>query len=125
MLYSIPGRCGVEIGVRRLCPFACTHDSVNIVGIAEAGGSPDRVSQLRAALVANFVILSGDDSLTLPFMAVGAQGVISVASNVIPREVAHMVKAYAKGHHAAALKLHRPVFTHCSKTCSSKRTRSR
>ncbi len=108
MLYSIPGRCGVEIGVETVHRLA--HDSVNIVGIKEAGGNPDRVSQLRAALVANFVILSGDDSLTLPFMAVGAQGVISVASNVIPREVAHMVKAYSKGHHAAALKLHDRYF---------------
>jgi len=104
VLYSIPGRCGVEIGVDTVDRLA--HDSVNIVGIKEAGGSADRVSQLRAALGLNFIILSGDDSLTLPFMAVGAQGVISVASNVIPAEVAHMVKAYAKGHPAAALKLH-------------------
>ncbi len=104
VLYSIPGRCGVEIGVETVDRLA--HDSVNIVGIKEAGGNTDRVSQLRAVLGNNFVILSGDDSLTLPFMSVGAQGVISVASNVIPKEVAHMVKAYAKGHVAAALKLH-------------------
>ena len=73
------------------------HDSVNIVGIKESGGSTERVSQLRAALGVNFTILSGDDSLTLPFMSVGAQGVISVASNVIPREISHMVKAFAIG----------------------------
>jgi 4-hydroxy-tetrahydrodipicolinate synthase len=79
---------------------------VNIVGIKEAGGNPDRVSQLRAALGVKFTILSGDDSLTLPFMAVGAQGVISVASNVIPREVAHIVKAFAMGKADVALKLH-------------------
>jgi 4-hydroxy-tetrahydrodipicolinate synthase len=104
VLYSIPGRCGVEIGVETVHRLA--HDSVNIVGIKEAGGNPDRVSQLRASLGPGFVILSGDDSLTLPFMSVGAQGVISVASNVIPKEVSHLVKAYAKGHHAMALKLH-------------------
>src|SRR5882757_1816128 len=93
VLYSIPGRCGVEIGVDTVNRLA--HDSVNIVGIKEAGGNPDRVSALRRALGPDFTILSGDDSLTLPFMAVGADGVISVASNVIPREVAHMVQAYA------------------------------
>jgi 4-hydroxy-tetrahydrodipicolinate synthase len=104
ILYSIPGRCGVEIAVDTVDRLA--HDSVNIVGIKEAGGNPDRVSQLRAALGVKFTILSGDDSLTLPFMSVGAHGVISVASNVVPREVAHMVKAYATGKTAVALKLH-------------------
>src|SRR5947208_3388454 len=104
VLYSIPGRCGVEIGVDTVNRLA--RDSVNIVGIKEAGGSSDRVSQLRAALGQKFTILSGDDSLTLPFMAVGAHGVVSVASNVIPREVAHLVKAFALGKSAVALKLH-------------------
>ena len=104
ILYSIPSRCGVEIAVDTVNRLA--HDSVNIVGIKEAGGSADRVSQLRAALGQKFTILSGDDSLTLPFMAVGAHGVVSVASNVIPREVAHLVKAFAMGKSAVALKLH-------------------
>ncbi len=104
MLYSIPGRCGIEIAVDTVNRLA--HDSVNIVGIKEAGGNPDRVSQLRAALGPKFVILSGDDSLTLPFMAVGAHGVVSVASNVIPREVAHMVRAWKSGNTSLALKLH-------------------
>lgn len=104
ILYSIPGRCAVEIAVDTVNRLA--HDSVNIVGIKEAGGNPDRVSQLRAALGVKFTILSGDDSLTLPFMSVGAHGVISVASNVIPREVAHMVKAFAVGKPDVALKLH-------------------
>ncbi|HEU0039824.1 MAG TPA: 4-hydroxy-tetrahydrodipicolinate synthase [Verrucomicrobiae bacterium] len=104
ILYSIPSRCGVEIAVDTVNRLA--HDSVNIVGIKEAGGSADRVSQLRAALGQEFTILSGDDSLTLPFMAVGAHGVVSVASNVIPREVAHLVKAFALGKSAVALKLH-------------------
>ncbi len=95
VLYSIPGRCGVEIGVDTVKHLAA--DCKNIVGIKEAGGNPDRVSQLRATIEPRFEILSGDDSLTLPFMAVGAQGVISVASNVIPREVAQMVNAFASG----------------------------
>jgi len=104
ILYNIPSRCGVEIAVDTVNRLA--HDSVNIVGIKEAGGSADRVSQLRAALGQEFTILSGDDSLTLPFMAVGAHGVVSVASNVIPREVAHLVQAFALGKSAVALKLH-------------------
>ncbi len=104
ILYSIPGRCGVEIGVDTTVRLA--RDCKSIIGMKEAGGNPDRVSQLRAALGPKFTILSGDDSLTLPFMAVGAQGVISVASNVIPREVTRMVKAFASGDLNAALKLH-------------------
>jgi len=111
VLYSIPGRCGVEIAVDTVKRLAA--DCKTIVGIKEAGGNADRVSQLRAALPARFEILSGDDSLTLPFMAVGAQGVISVASNVIPAEVAKMVRAFAAGDLAAALKVHQkfyPIF---------------
>jgi 4-hydroxy-tetrahydrodipicolinate synthase len=104
LLYNIPGRCGVEIALDTVHRLA--QDSVNIVGIKEAGGSVERVSQLRAALGAGFSILSGDDSLTLPFLAVGAHGAISVASNVIPREVVHLVRAYALGKPHLALKLH-------------------
>ena len=109
VLYSIPGRCGVEIGVDTVKRLA--HDCKNIIGIKEAGGSCDRVSQLRAALGAKFEILSGDDSLTLPFMAVGANGVISVASNVIPREVSQMVKLFAAGEAAAAYAVSRAVLS--------------
>ena len=108
VLYSIPGRCGIEIGVDTVRRLA--HECKNIIGIKEAGGNADRVSQLRAALGSRFEIMSGDDSLTLPFMAVGAQGVISVASNVIPRQVAQMVKAYAAGKTRAALKLHQQYY---------------
>lgn len=108
VLYSIPGRCGIEIGVDTVQRLA--RECPNIVGLKEAGGNADRVSQLRAALGARFTILSGDDSLTLPFMAVGAQGVVSVASNIVPREVAQMVRAYAAGKPSAALKLHSRLY---------------
>lgn len=108
VLYSIPGRCGVEIGVETVRRLA--RECKNIVGIKESGGSCDRVSQLRAALGPRFTILSGDDSLTLPFMAVGAEGVISVASNVIPREVARMVAAFASGQARRALLLHQKFY---------------
>src|SRR3954465_4973425 len=108
MLYSIPGRCGIEIGVETVRRLAQTCKTV--VGIKEAGGSCDRVSQLRGELGPRFVILSGDDSLTLPFMAVGAQGVVSVASNVIPRQVAQMVKHFASCDTETALKLHQKYY---------------
>jgi 4-hydroxy-tetrahydrodipicolinate synthase len=104
VLYSIPGRCGIEIGVDTIKRLV--KECKNVIGIKEAGGNPDRVSQLRAALGPQFVILSGDDALTLPFMAVGAQGVVSVASNVIPKQVAQMVNAFASGNIRQALKIH-------------------
>ena len=108
ILYSIPGRCGVEIGVETVKRLA--RDCKNVVAIKESGGSCDRVSQLRAALDPKFTILSGDDSLTLPFMSVGAQGVVSVASNVFPREVVQMVKLFLSGKPAAALRIHEKYY---------------
>jgi 4-hydroxy-tetrahydrodipicolinate synthase len=111
ILYSIPGRCGIEIGVDTVQRLAAECPS--IVAIKEAGGNADRVSQLRHALGPKFTILSGDDSLILPFMAVGASGVISVASNILPKEVSAMVRAFAAGDIAKAQKIHAkfyPVF---------------
>jgi 4-hydroxy-tetrahydrodipicolinate synthase len=108
VLYSIPGRCGVEIGVETVARLH--RECRNVIGIKEAGGNPDRVSQLRGALGPRFEIMSGDDSLTLSFMAVGAQGVISVASNVIPNQVVRMVKAFAAGRFKEALALHQKYY---------------
>jgi 4-hydroxy-tetrahydrodipicolinate synthase len=108
VLYSIPGRCGIEIGVDTVKRLAAACK--NVVGIKEAGGNPDRVSQLRAAVGEDFAILSGDDSLTLPFMVVGAHGVVSVASNIIPQEVAQMVKAFAMGKLETAQLIHQRFF---------------
>jgi 4-hydroxy-tetrahydrodipicolinate synthase len=108
VLYSIPGRCGIEIGIPIVARLA--EDCPNIVAIKEAGGSVERVSQLRQVLPDSFQILSGDDSLTLPFIAVGAVGVISVASNVAPGPVAEMVSAARGGHMARAEHLHRRLY---------------
>ena len=83
-----------------------SSDCPNIKAIKEAGGSVERVNQLRAALPAEFDILSGDDSLTLPFLSVGAVGVISVASNIIPAEVSEMVRRWLAGDASGALALH-------------------
>jgi 4-hydroxy-tetrahydrodipicolinate synthase len=104
VLYSIPGRCGVEIDVRTVARLS--SDCPNIVAIKEAGGSVERASQLRAALPGTFEILSGDDSLTLPFLSVGAVGVISVASNVIPEVVGNMVRAWLAGRPDEAAAIH-------------------
>jgi 4-hydroxy-tetrahydrodipicolinate synthase len=108
MLYSIPGRCGIEIGVDTVARLA--KDCPNIVSIKEAGGSCDRVSQLRAALPSRFSILSGDDSLTLPFLSVGATGVVSVASNIAPRAVSQMVRRFLDGDLRGAQRLHAKLY---------------
>src|SRR5712675_2709457 len=108
MLYNIPGRCGVDIlpeTVARLAK-ACR----NIVSIKEASGSVERVGELRRHLPDAFTILSGDDSLTLPFMAVGAVGVVSVASNLFPAEVCALVRAFESGDVRTAEKSHRKLF---------------
>ncbi len=104
ILYSIPGRCGVEIGVETTARLA--KDCPNIVAIKEAGGTVERVSALKQAVPASFEILSGDDSLTLPFMVAGAVGVISVASNLLPKEVSDFVRAWLKGDVKAAQAAH-------------------
>ena len=108
MLYNIPGRCGVDIGPDTVMRLA--KECRNIVSIKEASGSVERVSELRTRLPESFTILSGDDSLTLPFMSVGAAGVVSVASNLFPTEVCTLVHAYQAGDVKSATKLHRKMF---------------
>ena len=111
VLYNIPGRCGVDILPDTVVRLA--GECRNILSIKEASGSVERVSELRARLADEFTILSGDDSLTLPFMAVGAAGVVSVASNLFPAEVCALVRAYESGDVKSAAKLHRrllPLF---------------
>ena len=104
MLYNIPGRCGVDIAPDTVTRLA--KECRNIVSIKEASGSVERISELRARLPESFTILSGDDSLTLPFMSVGAVGVVSVASNVFPTEVCALVRAYDCGDAKLAFNLH-------------------
>jgi 4-hydroxy-tetrahydrodipicolinate synthase len=105
MLYNIPGRTGREIEVATVAELA-RHPSV--VAIKEAGGSVERVSRIRA--LCSITILSGDDALTLPMMAVGAAGVVSVASNVAPREVGEMVRAAHRGDWNKARAMHDRLF---------------
>lgn len=91
MLYSIPGRCHIQIEVETCVRLA--EACPNIRAVKEAGGITDRVRQLRAALPAEFEILSGDDALTVDFMKEGAVGVVSVAGNLIPGAMADLTAA--------------------------------
>jgi 4-hydroxy-tetrahydrodipicolinate synthase len=112
MLYSVPGRCGIEIGIDVVVRLV--ESCPNIVAIKEAGGAPDKVSQMKSLLPASFEILSGDDSLTLPFMSVGAVGIVSVASNLIPKEMSQLVQHALKGEWSAAQAIHakfNPLFS--------------
>ena len=108
ILYSIPGRCGIEIGVPVVERLRAKYNHVR--WIKEAGGSVDRVDQLKRAMGDDITVLSGDDVLTLPFMAVGAEGVISVASNLVIREVAQLVRLARANDFAKAGKLHRQLY---------------
>jgi 4-hydroxy-tetrahydrodipicolinate synthase len=108
MLYNIPGRCGVDIAPDTVARLA--KECRNIVSVKEASGSVERVSELRARLPESVTVLSGDDSLTLPFMSVGAVGVVSVASNLFPAEVCSLVRAYECGDTKLAFNLHRKMF---------------
>jgi 4-hydroxy-tetrahydrodipicolinate synthase len=109
VLYSIPGRCGIEIGVETVARLFEAYPHIH--AIKEAGGNADRVSQLRQACGSELTILSGDDALTLPFMSLGATGVISVASNLIPTEMVQMVDCALNGDYAQARVLHDQWYT--------------
>ncbi|WP_438482941.1 4-hydroxy-tetrahydrodipicolinate synthase [Oleiharenicola lentus] len=108
MLYSIPGRCGVEISVGVVERLRAKYP--HVAHIKEAGGSVDRVDQLIQALGDDITVLSGDDSLTVPFMSVGAKGVVSVASNYFPKEVSRLTALALAGDYAKARKLHQKMY---------------
>ena len=104
ILYNIPGRCGINIFPETVVRLA--NDVKNIVAVKEASGILDQVSRLRAMCPEDFAIYSGDDSLTLPILAVGGAGVISVVAHVVGDDMRQMVDAYFAGNVAAAQKLH-------------------
>ena len=105
MLYSVPGRCAVEITVETVGRLA--KECPTIRSIKEAGGKPERVDAIRAVVPPDFEILSGDDALTVEFMKRGAVGVVSVASNLIPAEVKALVDAGRRKDWKAAEELDR------------------
>jgi 4-hydroxy-tetrahydrodipicolinate synthase len=109
IIYNIPGRCGVDVANETIARLRRDLPQ-GVVGLKEATGNVDRVSQIRAMVDQDFAILSGDDSLTVPMMSVGASGVISVASNVVPRAVTEMVHAAMHGNFEQAGRLHARLF---------------
>lgn len=108
MLYSIPGRSGIEIAVETVARLAA--DCPTIVAIKEAGGSVERVNQLVQALPADFAVLSGDDGLTVPFISCGAVGLVSVTSNIAPAEMKSLVDAAMSGDGKKALELQKKYY---------------
>ncbi len=104
ILYNIPSRTGTDMLPET---FARLYsDFPNVIGIKEATGKVSRVSEMINLTNEDVVILSGDDSLTLPMMSVGAKGVISVANNIVPKDIAEMCKLALKGNFEEALKIH-------------------
>lgn len=104
IVYNVPGRTASNIAPATIKRLAETVP--NIVAIKEAAGNLDQATELRSLLPADFTIYSGDDSLTLPMMAVGGNGVISVAGHVIGKEMQDMMAAFQAGDVNKAMKLH-------------------
>ena len=109
-VYNIPGRCGKEIEVPTIQRLA---DLPGITMVKEATGKLDQCSAI--CCTTNLTVLSGDDSLTLPMMSVGAEGVISVVGNLIPGDMLKLVRAAATGDMAGARSLHQQLFSLCNR----------
>jgi 4-hydroxy-tetrahydrodipicolinate synthase len=103
IVYNVPGRTGVNVEVSTLARLA---QIPNIIGVKEASGNVTQMCEIRHAVPDHFLVLSGDDALTLPLMAIGGRGIISVASNEIPAEMTAMVEAAERGDFAAARAIH-------------------
>ncbi len=108
VVYNIPSRTGVNIETPTLARLAQVP---NIVGVKEASGSLSQMCDVLRLLPPEFLVLSGDDALTLPLMAIGGRGVISVASNEIPREMSQMVEAAERNDFAAARAIHNRIIS--------------
>lgn len=108
MLYSIPGRSGIAIDTPTVARLRANHPHINC--IKEAGGSCDKVSELVHELGDDISVLCGDDALTLPFMSVGAKGVVSVTSNLLPKGMVDMVAAALNNDYASAREIHAELF---------------
>jgi 4-hydroxy-tetrahydrodipicolinate synthase len=110
ILYNVPGRTGVNMSPETVLRLA---EIPSIVGIKEASGSLDQVSQIAVDAPDDFTILSGDDSLTLPIMSVGGHGVISVVSNIVPDAVSELTDAALAGSLTEAREVHLRLFDLC------------
>lgn len=108
ILYNIPFRTGVTLTVDTIAELASSNKT--IVGVKESTGSMDQTSEILQKTDGKFFVLSVDDSLTIPLMALGAQGVISVLANLVPRSIIDMVKTAAAGNYGAAREAHLKLF---------------
>ena len=107
ILYNIPGRCGINMEAATIARLA---EIPNIVGVKEASGNLEQMSKIRKLTAPDFLLYSGDDSLTLPLLAIGGNGVISVAAHAVGDEMKAMVDAYFNGQVAEATALHLKLY---------------
>jgi 4-hydroxy-tetrahydrodipicolinate synthase len=103
IVYNVPGRTGVNVEVTTLVRLS---QIPNIIGVKEASGNVTQMCEICRAVPSDFIVLSGDDALTLPLMSVGGRGVISVASNEIPSDMVQMVEAAEQNDFATARRIH-------------------
>lgn len=108
ILYNIPGRTGVNMAVETVAALANKH--TNIVAIKQSFGDMDAVTEMKIACPEDFMIYSGDDSLTLPMIALGADGVISVASHILGNEIKSMIHNFKSGQLHAAKNMHLKLY---------------
>ncbi|MGD9904812.1 MAG: 4-hydroxy-tetrahydrodipicolinate synthase [Vicinamibacterales bacterium] len=106
VVYNVPGRTGCNVDAATLARLATIP---TIVGVKEAAGNVTQMAEMIRAVPDDFLVLSGDDALTVPLMSIGGRGIISVCSNQIPREMADMVEAAERGDFAAARAVHQRI----------------
>ncbi|HEX4347303.1 MAG TPA: dihydrodipicolinate synthase family protein, partial [Vicinamibacterales bacterium] len=106
-VYNVPGRTGTNVEPATLARLTAIP---NIVGVKEASGNISQMAEICRLVPKDFIVLSGDDAITLPLMSLGGRGVISVASNEIPSEMVRMVELAARGDFAGALAVHNRIF---------------
>ena len=103
LIYNVPGRTSVNIEAKTTIELSKVG---NIVGIKEASGNVSQIMQILGAVKSDFAVLSGDDSLTYPLMTLGVKGIVSVAANVVPKEMTRMVKSLQNKKYEEARKIH-------------------
>ena len=106
VVYNVPGRTGVNVDVATIVRLSAVP---NIVGVKEASGNVTQMCEICRAVPEGFLVLSGDDALTLPVMSVGGHGIVSVVSNEVPAEMSRMVELAEAGDFAGARRLHREL----------------
>lgn len=111
MLYNVPGRTGANILAETT--IALSRDVENITCIKEASGNLDQMGDIIENVENDFLVYSGDDGLTLPLLAIGGAGIISVASHVVGNDMQLMIKAFEEGDHKLAAKIHRALLPLC------------